>query len=366
MAGVFTVAWRYEDEPKEEFVVSEAWHLRLGLFLDKEEFEFPGVKFWQPLPTLGECIDGMIPKSVSASSAVERENKGDGMRTERITLEVIGWAHGVPSSGVMSDCLKSCGLLAIDKPSYVRVVDEELSDAWAQRLNRLTAERDAAIRERQKLEARVSRVLKSSDSMWSQILVVGAERDKLRARVAELEAASGGGEQQGVSAGSCRAPAGASGQNGRIEAASGGGVSSSQPISGAGKSAVGETQEPVAWAFVTTDGAIVHVSTFQPEPGTATVVPLYRQPPQPRGWLTEEEREAVEFLASLDLPPCVDAARKAARIGKALLARSSPPEVVKPPLNLASSPTYIDVAQHRDAEWIAANVKAGVAVKEVG
>ena len=44
------VAWRYEDEPKEEFVVSEAWHLRLGLFLDKEEFEFPGVKFWQPLP----------------------------------------------------------------------------------------------------------------------------------------------------------------------------------------------------------------------------------------------------------------------------------------------------------------------------
>ena len=45
------VAWRYEDEPKESLVVSEAWHVRLGLFLDKEEFEFPGVKFWQPLPT---------------------------------------------------------------------------------------------------------------------------------------------------------------------------------------------------------------------------------------------------------------------------------------------------------------------------
>jgi hypothetical protein len=44
------VAWRYQDEPKEEFVVSESWHLRLGLFLDKEEFEFPGVKFWMPLP----------------------------------------------------------------------------------------------------------------------------------------------------------------------------------------------------------------------------------------------------------------------------------------------------------------------------
>lgn len=45
------VAWRYEDEPNESLVVSEAWHVRLGLFLDKEEFEFPSVKFWQPLPT---------------------------------------------------------------------------------------------------------------------------------------------------------------------------------------------------------------------------------------------------------------------------------------------------------------------------
>jgi hypothetical protein len=32
----------------------------------------------------------MIPKSVSASSAQEHENKVDGMRTERITLEVTG------------------------------------------------------------------------------------------------------------------------------------------------------------------------------------------------------------------------------------------------------------------------------------
>ncbi len=44
------VAWRYEDEPKESLVVSEAWHLRRGLFVDKEELEFPDVKFWMPLP----------------------------------------------------------------------------------------------------------------------------------------------------------------------------------------------------------------------------------------------------------------------------------------------------------------------------
>ena len=52
------VAWRYEDEPKESLVVSEAWHLRLGLFLDKEEFEFPGVKFWMPLPPGPETKEG--------------------------------------------------------------------------------------------------------------------------------------------------------------------------------------------------------------------------------------------------------------------------------------------------------------------
>jgi len=59
-----------------------------------------------PLPTLGECIEtafsagvrdsfrkveeawAMIPKSVSGSSPVDQENKGDGMRTERVTLEI--------------------------------------------------------------------------------------------------------------------------------------------------------------------------------------------------------------------------------------------------------------------------------------
>jgi hypothetical protein len=147
----------------------------------------------------------MFPKSGSASSAVDHENKGDGMRTERITLEVTGapgWRVHVNGIDVES----------------VRVVEEPESTDLRHRWDRdgerclkcrdkdwmggpcsttddeyiaaLTAERDAAIRERQKLEARLSRVLKSSDSMWSQILVVGAERDKLRARVAELEGCS--------------------------------------------------------------------------------------------------------------------------------------------------------------------------------
>lgn len=42
-----------------------------------------------PLPTLEEAIAtarAMMPKSVSGSSAPEQENKGNGMRTERVTL----------------------------------------------------------------------------------------------------------------------------------------------------------------------------------------------------------------------------------------------------------------------------------------
>jgi hypothetical protein len=45
-----------------------------------------------PLPTLGECIDGMIPKSGSASTAPEQENKGDGMRPPTTKTASVGSA----------------------------------------------------------------------------------------------------------------------------------------------------------------------------------------------------------------------------------------------------------------------------------
>jgi hypothetical protein len=109
--------------------------------------------------------------------------------------------------------------------------------------------------------------------------------------------------------------------------------------------------EPVAWGFVTTDGAIVHVSTFEPEPGTATVIPLYRSPPQPRGWLTEDEREIIAGIADDD-----EYNEEGQNIAKALLARSSPPEVDLP---ISLSPI--------DEELVRASLAAaGVAVKEVG
>jgi hypothetical protein len=341
-----------------------------------------------PLPTLGEAIaapfactacggfgmdhrckescqqcDGcgraMFPKSVSASSAADHENKGvrmtksdrqaadyraeaiaapfaeaaersstvsktggtqSGMRTERVTVEVTydHGAQGHPRSWDWST-------MVLDEGESVRVVEEELSDAWAQRLARLTAERDAAIRERDTLRAeRITQAL-TADRFAAAVM----EADTLRARVAELEAdvndcniILGNRWRDAVSVVTGKA----------APAASGGG-------------------EPVAWGFVTTDGAIVHVSTFEPEPGTATVIPLYRSPPQPRGWLTEDEREIIAGIADDD-----EYNEEGQNIAKALLARSSPPEVDLP---ISLSPI--------DEELVRASLAAaGVAVKEVG
>jgi len=100
----------------------------------------------RPLTTLEQCIEWMFPKSVSPSSATDHENKGDGMRTERVTLDVV---QG-------------------DRESVCVVIGTETDRDFARR------EKDAAI---------------------FHITELRTERDKLQARVAELEAASGGGEQ---------------------------------------------------------------------------------------------------------------------------------------------------------------------------
>jgi hypothetical protein len=164
-----------------------------------------------PLPTLEECIEtafsagvrdsfrkvgeawAMIPKSVSASSPVDQENKGDGMathgmRTERITLEIV---HYGPESAAGWEWKYHIRPRHIFES--VRVVDthaeavaesvawEGARDAYRGRILRLTEERDAAIRERES---------------WKLLADRTNERlSAAEARVAELEAASGGGKQ---------------------------------------------------------------------------------------------------------------------------------------------------------------------------
>jgi len=170
----------------------------------------------RPLPTLGECI-AMIPKSGSASSAVEHENKGEsmatkrdeqaadyraeaiarpfaeaaersvpvsktgegqsGMRTERVTLEITS-AHDER----LADCIvESIGDSLLHGES-VRVVEEAHFDDLAQ----VAMERDAAIRERDALRAeRITQAL-TADRFAAAV----SEADTLQARVAELEAAA--------------------------------------------------------------------------------------------------------------------------------------------------------------------------------
>ncbi len=184
-----------------------------------------------PLPTLGEAIaapfactacggygmdhrcresckecDGlgraMIPKSVSASSAVDQENKGDGMRTERVTLEVTvdprriffpgQWHNALRQSGnlrpgesvrVVSDEERQAERL---RECAVAALDRECDEAFI-KAERLTQERDAAIRERDALRAeRITQAL-TADRFAAAVM----EADTLKARVAELEASAG-------------------------------------------------------------------------------------------------------------------------------------------------------------------------------
>jgi hypothetical protein len=168
------------------------------------------------------------------------------------------------------------------------------------------------------------------------------ERDAAKARVAELEAASGGN-------------------------------SSAQPYGSTDESGGGEA-EPVAWARLRATANPkeffwCHIEETYGDPDDPkfdlkdgeTVVPLYRQPPQPRGWLTEEEREALETVlreAKRTYHSKYDGVIWAV---KSLRARSTPPEVVVLESWREAAGEVVSLEDVR-----AALAAIGVAVKEVG
>jgi hypothetical protein len=290
-----------------------------------------------PLTTLEECIErqkqtarpcgGTDP----APSRGERGAADTGMRTERITLEVT---HNAALSAREWRMWRT-----IFDPRYgesVRVVSDEEREAalpdvsdqdgdrvaidWQGLTKVLQAERDAANRERDVARKSWLRSEESGTRLLAERNAALDAADGLRKRVAELEAASGGGER-----------------------------------------------EPDAWGVVR-DGNVESVTHRRfradadrvAEQWGETVVPLYRSPPPPRGWLTGEERRFVHWWAHEDRAPTdeeLDAFKIAA---KALLSRSSPPEVVKPVHRGAPE------IRERDSLWIRALAAAGVAVKEVG
>jgi hypothetical protein len=199
----------------------------------------------------------------------------------------------------------------------------------------LTEQRDAAIRERDALRAaRITQSL-TADRFASAV----READTLRARVAELQAASGGG------------------------------VSSSPSISGSGKLAVEESQEPVAWGVLRAGFTQIFqddkAASISATDHRGNVVPLYREPPQTRGWLTEEEREALGNLVAAIRPSGFWIYRDQIKTVESLLARSSPPEVVLPenPYHPSGLREGFDHAIRIVRNEL---VNAGVPVKEVG
>ena len=163
--------------------------------------------------------------------------------------------------------------------------------------------------------------------------------DKLHSRVKELEAASGGGEGEAV--------------------------------------AYFVKWNEKDWGvqdqtFRTLQRAQDYIKDEKSEDEKPQIVPLFDAPPQPRGWLTKEQREFLESakLASAlrtTIPKGSSAMSassshiklnlEACRILDAILARSTPPEVELPEMVIA----YDDMEALKEA--LAA---AGVAVKEVG
>ena len=313
----------------------------------------------RPLPTLGECIERQKQSQTArpcggtdtASLGGEPSGAVNGMRTERVTLEVEIERGSPPSEWPWSYILSRSDALKLRPGESVRVVEEPHSDYLAQ----VAMQRDAAIRERDELRkswlrseesgtrllAERNAALDAADGVRKQVAELKdksharwvsmnkylcelsetrCERDEVKARVAELEAASGGGE--------------------------------------------GEAD---AWGIVR-DGNVESVThrRFRGEAEccaarlVGTVVPLYRSPPPPRGWLTGEEREAVETARDhfdnddLGDSECVFIAR----MMKQILARSTPPEVV-----LDAFPTDETGEFFSRRDVIAALAAAGVAVK---
>jgi hypothetical protein len=335
-----------------------------------------------PLPTLEECIVAPFADAAERSSTVSKTGEGQsGMRTERVTLEVT---HNAALSAREWHMWRT-----IFDPRYgesVRVVEEPHFDDLAQ----VAMQRDAAIREREawKLladrtnerlsaaEARVAELeqqigqadAEDADTGYALRLFVDGRRilshelgptqagafliaadhlakyireeygpitDATNARVAALEAASGGGEQEpdawGIALNNVIIPF-----ENRDEAERRRAISNARIDTAIGQN-VGDR-----WKCI----------------------PLYRSPPQPRGWLTEQEIDAVTDAAdTLSLRGC--GSERRARILRELLARSSPPEVV-----LTEAFNRFDTYGDRVASFDAHHVRrvlaaAGVAVKEV-
>jgi len=253
-----------------------------------------------PLPTLGEAIASPFADAAERSSTVSETGEGQsGMRTERVTLEVThGECYCLPEWSWAT-------ILRLHPGESVRVVEEPHFDDLAQ----VAMQRDAAISEREDLREQLESVAcRAADAEMA------------------LQAASGGGEGEPVA--------------------------DANPFAWA----VVEKRKDATWCYAFRSDKDQAQREFPPSEFFHFAV--YRQPPQPRGWLTEEEHDIIAGIANDD-----EYTEEGQKIARGLLARSSPPEVVLPTVFSRSTLGDRLLVEQQVRQALAA---AGVAVKEVG
>ena len=325
----------------------------------------------------------MLPKSGSATSRVEHENKGDsmatnGLRTERVTLEVTHDLDARLSDWIVEVIDESLGLM-----ESVRVVDEDRILAASKKL--IEVDQEAALRgfdtttfQRLWISA-IARVLglelarpprskcdnpgdgsiPSPGILASPALVEAHQQ--IAALTAERDAAirERNSLREQLESVACRAATAET----ALEAASGG---EGEAVASTLTTSQDQVLEALS-AETTQPGGCHHFLTNTDKAIIADIrKKLTPAPPQPRGWLKEEEREAVEYFSQFcDEHIVPQEWNSMAGKLRTILARSTPPEVIRPKVNRAAARVCVDIVEDRDAQWLAANAAAGVAVKEV-
>jgi hypothetical protein len=306
-----------------------------------------------PLPTLEEAI-AMLPKIGSSTYRVDHENKGDDMGTKRDKQAADYRAEererdartSTPGEGSRAVQAASGGgeqprgwltgeeLEAVEY--FSRFVDEHIVPqewiAMAGRLRNLLARATA--------ETALKAASSGEDRAYADKMACDEERDFANRILDERDAAIREREdlREQLESVACRAATAET----ALKAASS-----------------GEEPEPVAWMCEWTDHTSIYQSRIYAESaadGEVVVQPLYRSPPQPRGWLSEEERdfldhhrhECAERASTFSNARAIPWVNRVKLIDD-LLARSTPPEVVLPFVD----PAFDEIARLREERrWV--------------
>jgi hypothetical protein len=283
--------WR--DTARDESVRAALEHLRSLAHDHYQEFE--------DLVAIVGRINARLERLEEASSTVDHENKGVRMtKSDRQAAEYRAEAIASPFANTA------------ERSSTVSKTGEGQS---GRRTERVT------------LQFEVERGSPPSEWPWSYIL---SRSDALKMRPGEsvrvveeaAQAASGGGE-------------GEMSRAGQIESFDGTNLPKCTERDNLAQVGGGEG-EPAQWAVLYPTGRLGSSFDTKDQADSLarnqslyqlTVVPLYRAPPPPRGWLTDEEREALGNLVAAICPSGSSIYRDEIRTVESFLARTARAEV---------------------------------------